>query len=155
MAVIEGFQLTNENYDKAMCFLKGRFGNKQSIITAHMNKLLALRRIDNGNDVQGIRHLYDKIGTHVRSLQSLSVQGENYGTLLVPVILESLPNEFKRHINRTNKDGECWDLTKLLDLINDEIKVMETSTAGNIYSFSSFESPATGATLYAGTKQKD
>ena len=32
---------------------------------------------------------------------------------------------------------------------------VETSTAGNINSFSNFESPATGATLYVGTKQKD
>ena len=78
MAVIEELQLTNKNYDKAMCLLKGRFGNKQSIITAHTNELLMLRRIDN-----------EKIGTQVRSLQSLGVQGENYGTLLVPVILNS------------------------------------------------------------------
>ena len=80
MAVIEGFQLSNDNYVKAMCLLKERFGNKQSIITAYMNELLALRSIENENDFQGIRHLYDKIGTHVSSLQSLGVQGENYGT---------------------------------------------------------------------------
>ena len=99
MAVIEGLQMTNENYDQAMRLLKGRFGNKQSIITAHMNELLMLRRIDNENDVQGIRHLYDKIGTPVRSLQRLGVQGENYvGTCYF---------KFKRHINRANKDDEC------------------------------------------------
>ena len=118
--------------------LEERFGNKQAIITAHMNELLMLRRIDNENDILGIRQLYDKIGTHVRSLQSLGIQGENYGTLLVPIILERLPNEFKRHVNRANTAGECWDLTKLLDLINDEIKVMESSALGNINSFSNF-----------------
>ena len=45
--------------------------------------------------------------------------------------MERLPNEFKRHVNRANNAGEYWDLTKLLDLINDEIKVMQSTAVGN------------------------
>lgn len=151
LRVIEGLQLTNENYDKAMNLLNTRFGNKQAIITAHMGELLTLNRVPDENDIAGLRKLHDDISTNVRSLQSLGIEGENYGSLLVPIILELLPNEFKRHVNRAKGDGACWDLTKLLDLVNEEIKVMESCAApGNANPFSNF---STGATLFAKGQQ--
>ena len=64
---IQGFSLTNENYCEAIKLLKERFGNKQLIISSHVNKLLKVKPISSEN-VKGIRLLYDNIESHVRSL---------------------------------------------------------------------------------------
>ena len=40
---IFGLNLTNNNYGKAINILKDQFGNKQIIISSHMNSLLELR----------------------------------------------------------------------------------------------------------------
>ena len=104
LRVIDGLSLTNENYDKAMGLLKERFGNKQSIINAHMKKLLEIEKIEQEN-TEKLRRMYDEITTHVRSLQSLGIEGENFGAILIPVILERLPGDFKRHLNRANENG--------------------------------------------------
>ena len=149
--VIERLTLTNENYDKAMDLLNKRFGNKQSIITAHMKELLNLSAVQDEDDIAGLRKLYDDISTNIRSLQSLGIQGENYGTLLVPIILERLPNEFKRHVNRAKGDGACWELTKLLDLVNEELKVIEScASPGNTILLSNF---STASNLFARSQQ--
>ena len=116
LRMIEGLPLTGENYKKAMELLNERFGNKQAIITSHMNKLLLIRKISSDKDLSGIKRLYDEIEIHVRSLESLGIKGENYGSLLSPVVMERLPPDFKHNISRELKD-DLWDLTKLLGLI--------------------------------------
>ena len=82
---IAGFSLSNENYEKAFELLKERYGNKQMIISAHMNELLKIRKITSDKDLAGLRRIHDEIESHVRSLASLDIEGDNYGTLLVPI----------------------------------------------------------------------
>ena len=43
---IEGFPLSNENYDQAFALLKERYGNKQLIISTHMNNLIKLEGVN-------------------------------------------------------------------------------------------------------------
>ena len=160
---IEGLSLTNDNYEKAIGLLKERYGNTQAIITAHMNELLSLKKVESDRDLIGIRKLYDNTESHVRSLNSLGIQGEHYGSLLTPIIMERLPHEFRLNVSRNLKD-ELWDLTKLLTLIHDEIRARENCTVpntattkggkNNLFSSKSDELPFTGASLFsAGHKQ--
>ena len=79
---VEGFNITNENYQKALDLLCKRFGNTQVIITAHMNELLKIKYVKSDKDVAGLRELYDTLEVHVRSLLSLNVDSQSYGTLL-------------------------------------------------------------------------
>ena len=125
LKTIEGLSLTNENYPKALDLLRDRYGNVQMIISAHMSELLKLQPITSEEDVSYLRLFYDNIESHVRSLLSLGVDSKNYGALLSPIIMERLPNELRLIISR-NLKGEGWDLTKLLEILREEIKARET-----------------------------
>ena len=143
---IDGLSLTNDNYDKAMELLKKRFGNSQMIISSHMNQLLKTRKIDSDRDLRAIRNFYDEIESHVRSLSSLGIHGDNFGSLLAPIIMERLPHEFRLTISRDLRD-EIWDLSKLLDLIRDEIKARESCIAPSTHRDTT-PSPSTGFNLF-------
>ena len=121
---IQGIKLTDKNYPQALAVLCRRYGNKQRIISAHMNELLNMKRVERDRDLQRLHRLYDDIESHVRSLRSLDVDDDNYGSLLTPIAMERLPHQFKLTISRQVVD-HTWDLTQLLCLIQDELKARE------------------------------
>ena len=123
----EGLSLTNDNYIKALERLEDRYGNKQAIVTAHTKNLLKLVRVESNLDVISLHRLYDDVQAQVRSLQSLGITEENYGTFLAPIIMELLPHEVQLNINRT-LDEELWNLTRLLTITKCEINVGEKCT---------------------------
>lgn len=83
---IAGLSLTAANYEQAVTTLKKRFGSKQKIINKHMEAMLKIGSVSSCTDVKGLRHLFDQISSHVRSLKSLDVRSEMYGSLLCPVL---------------------------------------------------------------------
>ena len=97
---IEGLPLTNENYEEALTLLRGRFGNPQLIIASHMHNLLKIDKVTVGKSSKGLRNLYDQIEGHVRALNTAGVTAEHYGALLIPIIVEKLPEEIKLEISR-------------------------------------------------------
>ena len=121
---IQGIRLTYKNYPEALEVLRRRYGNKQRIISAHMNKLLNIKKVERDRNVQGQHRLYDDTEYHVRSLRSLDVDDDNYRSLLTPIIMERLPYQFKLMISRQVGD-DTWDLTQLLCVIQDEWKARE------------------------------
>ena len=121
---IQSIKLTNKNYPEALEVLRRRYGNKQRIISAHMNELLNIKKMERDRDLQGLPRLYNDIKSHVHSLRSLDVDDDNYGSLLTLIIMERLPHQFKLTISRQVGD-DTWDLTQLLCLIQDELKARE------------------------------
>ena len=121
---IEGLSLTPDNYIKTSELLEDRYGNKKAIITAQTKDLLKLWRVESNLDVISIRGLHDDVQAHVRSLQSLGITEENYGTFSAPIIMELLPHEVQFNINGT-LDEDLWKLTRLLTIINCEINARE------------------------------
>ena len=94
-ATIAGLPLTNDNYTAAIELLTKRFGNKQVIISSHMDRLLKLAPLGNTPDVRKLRGTYDKIEAHVRGLQALDVPTQTYGSLLVPVLMTKIPEDIR------------------------------------------------------------
>ena len=88
---IAGLQLTAVNYSVALKWLKERFAQKQTIINAHMDALLKLKGTTSTSEVNKIREAYDGIQLQVRGLQALGVKWEQYGTLLIPIIMSKIP----------------------------------------------------------------
>ena len=125
MNTIERLSLTSDNYVKALELLEDRYENKQTIMTVHTKNLLKLRRVE--SNVDSLRRLYDDVQAQVRSLQSLGITEENYGTFLAPIIMELLPHEVQLNVNRT-LDEELWNLTRLLKIIKCEINAREKCT---------------------------
>ena len=96
---LQGLVLTSENYVAAKGLLNERFGDDQIIIAAHMDALLNIAPIGN-NNVTELRNIYDLIEVHTRNLQILDVDARHYGPVLVPVVMNKLPSQFRLEITR-------------------------------------------------------
>ena len=120
---IDGFKPTNETYFEAVRLLHERFGDKQVIISGHMNKFKELKEVKSMANVKELRNLYDKVESNVRSLESVGVSMGTYGTFLAPEILKLLPQELR--IILTRKLPDMWDLGLLLRELQEEVNVRE------------------------------
>ena len=103
--------LSSDNYDSAVEILEQRFGQTQQIISAHMEEILKLQPCQTDRP-SSLRFLYDKLSVHVRGLASLGVSPQEYGSLLIPIIMSKLPNEIRR-----KSTNEVWKIDELLDTI--------------------------------------
>ena len=122
---IEGITLSDSNYAKALNLLEDRYGNKQLIIASHVNQLLRLDKVKSGRNVDELRNLFDQIESHVRSLGSLDVKSEHYGPLLIPIILERLPDDIKLQISRSF-GNENWAIESFMEVLKREISARES-----------------------------
>ena len=73
---MSGFSLTGENYKEAIRLLTDRYGNKQVLISAHMEGLLKLPASTSINETKKLRDIYDKLESHVRSLHNIGINSE-------------------------------------------------------------------------------
>ena len=101
-----GLKLTSANYGEAITILKKRFGNKQLIITRHMDVLLNVDAVTSQHNLRGLRHLYNLVETQVRGLRALGVPSDSYGNLLSSVLMNKLPQELRLIVSREITDGE-------------------------------------------------
>ena len=62
---ISDLKLTSANYEEAIAVLK-RFGNKQQIISQHMEMLLNVDAVTLQYNLKGLRHLFDTVESQVR-----------------------------------------------------------------------------------------
>ena len=123
LKAIEGMTLTNANYEHARDILEKRYGNEQLIVSSHMNALLKLDKIINVN-VKDLRELYDKVELNIRALNSVGISSEHFGSLLIPIVLEKLPNNIKLQISRSLGKNN-WNIDEFRKSINDEIEARE------------------------------
>ena len=122
---VQGLPLTETNYDHAVELLKERYGNKQKIVSAHMEELLKLP-ICSQEKTSELRSLYDKINIHIRGLESLGVNAEHYGSLLIPVLMQRIPKNIALQIARQSSK-DVWHMTEILEIIRSEVEAREMS----------------------------
>ncbi len=150
---ISGLTLTSANYHEAVSILKRRFGNRQQIIAKHMDVLLNIERVVSQYNLKGLRRMYDEIESHVRNLRSLGIIPESYGSLLISVILNKLPQELRLIVSMKTPDGE-WNLDALMKEVQQEIEARERSdtrsTTGPAQGKRPYREQHTAATLFAG-----
>ncbi|GFU50363.1 hypothetical protein TNCV_4730731, partial [Trichonephila clavipes] len=58
----------------------------------------------NPTDIVGLRNLYDRAETQIRSLESLGVKGESYSNLLTPILLKQTTLGTRFGIQSFSKD---------------------------------------------------
>ena len=58
---------------------------------AHINELLNIKEVWDEKQVDRMRAMHDKIETHYRGLEALHVEEETYASIVVPVLLEKIP----------------------------------------------------------------
>ena len=133
---IAGLALTAANYKVAVDLLKQRFGQRQLIINCDMENLMKITPLNSSIDIKRVRRLYDNIEENCRGLKALGVTSESYGALLVPVLLQKLPEDIRLEVSRkmgkTSKEENQWDLDKILKQFKDEIETREHCTPMNV-----------------------
>ena len=94
-----------------------------------MDAILKLPNISAVDDTKGVRKVYDRLETHIRSLQALGIDSKQFGPLLVPVLLDRLPAELSLIISRQydSTKGDVWELNDVLSSLKKEIEARERS----------------------------
>lgn len=138
---VAGFPLTNSNYEQAVNLLKERFRQPSKIINAHMQALLDFASPT--NQLASLQPFHDTLENHVRGLESLGRSHDNYGDLLVPIVLGKLPHALRKNLAR-NHDSPEWKFQQLRESILKEIRILE---AGVLVNSSSETLPGASSTV--------
>ena len=147
---IAGLTLSAANYQQAIEILRKRFGNKQVIISKHMDTLMNMDAISSDRNLKELRRLYDHTESHVRSLKSLGIEAASYGALLSPVLLAKLPPDLRLIVSRKVSDSNL-DMDALLTTFEEELTARER--ANPQLARRSQEKPHhTASTLFSGSR---
>jgi hypothetical protein len=105
---IAGFTLTATNYKEALELLKTRYGKKTAIQRAHNQALMNIKPVYNERDVRRLRELYHACETNCRGLKTLGVDESSYATIVVPEILDKLPESslLRRGLHEVSSEGK-------------------------------------------------
>ena len=90
-----------------------------------MDQLLKVSPCSNDRPAS-LRYVYDQICVHSRGLASLGITSDQYGSLLIPVIMSKLPPEIRLQIARNSK-ASVWKIEELLNVIKIEVEAREAS----------------------------
>ena len=123
-STIAGFSLTEANYKSAVELLKKRFDKKSAVQRAHVNELIQLSPVFKERDTRELRNLYDSCETHNHALKALGVSEESYSSIVVPVIVEKLPESFRLTITR-GTDFLQWSMEEMSDAFVKELELRE------------------------------
>ena len=123
-AAIAGIQITGENYPEAIEILENRFAQRQVITNAHMETLLNIPSVISERDIKSLRKLYEDVESNVRSLKPFGVDFNQYGSLLIPMIVGKIPEEMRLVITK-DMGKDDWGLEKVLEILSSEIEARE------------------------------
>ena len=153
-ATISGLTLSSENYNEATDVLKDRFGNEQVIISAQIESLLIIDKTRSVINIKGLRMLYTHVENCIRKLKALKLDTAGYGSLLIPILKDRLPDEINVIISR-QFCGQVWSLDKVMQYFGNELKAQETCTLDKVTSdFSRKREPYTTSGLFAHSRNK-
>ena len=127
--VISGFSLTERNYCIALDLLKERFAQPTLIKRAHINELLNASPVFNEKNIGRLRDLCDGLETHYRALQAIGVDEDSYSTIVVPVIMDKIPDAVKLNMIRNISGHREWVMGDLLRALRTELDIREQHTS--------------------------
>jgi len=135
-STIAGFSLTAANYAAAVDVLK-KYGKETAIQRAHVNDLLNLAPVFSDKDTTRLRKLYDSCSAHFRGLKALRVDETTFAAVVVPAVLQKLPEAFRLTITR-GADFLNWLMEELLSAFLKELELREdhyyaVSSGGNTH----------------------
>ena len=118
---VEGFLLSDKNYDIVVERLKKRFGNTDSLRNTLEMELHDLPR--SGDRAVEVRDTFDQIERICRQLESLGVNIEHEQVGLS--IERKLPKWLLLDVKRAKKADPGWTVKKLCDLIDTNLTLQE------------------------------
>lgn len=104
--------------------LQGRFGRKDLLISAHMSRLLNLTPVKKSSDVDALRQLYDDCEIQIRSLESLGVVSDTYGSLC-PMLMKMIPDDIVLEYSRQRGHVDEWKVDEIVKFLQKEVQSRE------------------------------
>ncbi len=150
--------MTAAKHHEAIATLKARFGSKQQIVNKHMDALLQLEGVTSSQNIRTLRRLFDSVSSHIRSLKSLALKSDSYGSLLCPVLLAKLPADLQLIISRKVSE-EDWKLELLMAAVEaitarERIRVNQSVQSRHPSCRSEDKVPHTATTLVSGKARR-
>lgn len=122
LQLIEGFTLTDHNYQEAVTLLMETYGKPYKIIHAHLNAIFDIKKSDcSSAGLSKFRAVYEN---HLRSLKSLNVEVDKAGYVFTAYLLRKLPDKIRDNINRCAR-SDCWTLENFRKAIDNEIELLQ------------------------------
>ena len=84
-----------------------------------MDVLVKLLRVASVSDIPKLRKILKSLETSVQNLTDLNMEMNSYGTLLIRIIFDRIPNELQIIISRKFKN-DVWDLRNLIEIVKQE-----------------------------------
>ncbi|GFX71478.1 DUF5641 domain-containing protein [Trichonephila clavipes] len=129
--IIDGYPPTAENYTKAIESLKARFGREELLVEYYVRELLTLVVKNDTKSKLSITQLYDKLESHLRSLESIGMTSDKYSAMLFPLgescILEDILKVWLRNSVSEEKSYSAR-LTHVLNFLRAEVEGEERIT---------------------------
>ena len=126
-SAIDGFALTSDNYLSTVELLQRRFGNKTVVQRAYINELLNVRPVYSDSDTERLRKLVDFVEMNYRGLVALGIDEKIYSEIVVPSILNKIPEDVRLTITRGKKYLE-WSVKDVVEALLAEIELRECHT---------------------------
>ena len=83
-----------------------------------------MSKVSSSLNVKALRRLFDNISSHMRSLASLNVKEEMYGSLLFPALINKIPSNVQLIVCRKVSKADC-ELKTLMFTTEEEIIARE------------------------------
>ena len=106
---------------------KQRFGNRQLIISKHMESLLSVNAVTSDNHLRDLRRLYDQSEANIRSLKALGVEPESYGAMLSSILMNKLPPDIRLIVSH-KVSADDLDMKSLLETFEQELITRERAS---------------------------
>ena len=127
-SVIAGLLLTDADYNVAIDILQKRYAKPSIIKRAHMNEMLNLSPVYNKRSIARLRTLHDQIESHFRSLDVLGIAQQCYSVIVVPVLMEKIPESLRYNMIRFSDASSNldWNVKELTDAFKKELQVRKS-----------------------------
>ena len=125
-SVVAGLPLTDADYDAAVELLQKRFARPAVIKGMHIHEMIHLPPVYSERNIVKLRNLHDQIETHFRGLEALGADKESYSTVVVPWLMQKVPETLRYNMIRfAKKDQLEWTVDEFIQAFGAELEVRE------------------------------
>ena len=119
---IQGIPVTGDGYTQAVEVLKERFDLEDVRKETLLKELLNMPSVRHG-DLMGMWSLIDHLSAHTRALRTLGVVPESFSSLLLPVVKEKIPEDWRLLWARQ----ESGNFSEFLEFLKREMRFRESA----------------------------
>ena len=125
-SVIAGFPLTEADYQAAVDLLQKRYAKPSVIKRTHINEMINLPSVFSEKNVTRLRSLHDTVEMHYRGLEALGVDKESYSSVVVPALMEKIPEVIRHNMIRFGTNHLDWTVDEFIISLEKELEVRES-----------------------------